>query len=111
MQQFTIIATLGSVAYYTISDDTAAEVHHAAALCNDTTATLSIVLDGFSAGFVLNQSFQMLFRIAARKVEQIDAVKVRYVYFRVEESDILKTVYRLLINEGEALRIACNEYP
>ena len=90
-------ATHGIVAL--VSNDTLAEIHHPTTLGDDPASLFRIVLDGFAAGFIQRQRLQMLLRIAARQIEQVDAVEVGNIFLWVEEPLVDPIVQCLLIEE------------
>ena len=89
-----------------VSDYRLTEIHHTATLGLHPTATLGIIPDSLPRGLSLDQSLKMLFRIAPRQQQEIDAAEIGNLRLRVEKPDIGITVDGFLIEEREALGIA-----
>ena len=106
--------TLGSVGYYGtvgyyVGDDAAAEVNHAAALGDDAAAALGVGSDGLAADGIVCERLHVLLRIAAGKVEQVNALEVGNVGLRVEIPDRCETINSFLVDKREAFGIPSHE--
>ena len=80
-----------------IRNDLLAQIHHTATFGLNASASFCVFLDGFATGFVLYQCFQMLLRITAWQIEQVDIVEARHFLLGVKETNLFEPVYSFLI--------------